>query len=104
MDIKNLMKQAQAMQSKMQEAQQELQDKEFEGTAGGGMVKFTANGSGQAKKIVIDESLLEKEDKDVLEDLIVAAFNDAKKKADESSSDILQSAAGGLNLPKGFGF
>ncbi len=98
------MKQAQAMQSKMQEAQEELAKKEFEGTAGGGMVVFTATGNGQAKKIKIDESLLKAEEKDILEDLIIAAFNDAKKKADEGSSDMLKNATGGLNIPKGFGF
>ena len=104
MDIKSLMKQAQAMQSKMQQAQEELQNQEFEGTAGGGLVKFTASGQGQAKKIEIDESILKAEEKDILEDLIIAAFNDAKKKADEGSEDLMKAATGGLNLPKGFGF
>lgn len=104
MDIKTLMKQAQEMQGKMQKMQEELAQKEFEGNAGGGMVKFIATGNGQAKKIIIDESLLDKAEKDILEDLIIAAFNDAKKKADEGSSDLLKNATGGMNLPKGFGF
>ncbi len=104
MDIKSLMKQAQAMQNNIQKAQEDLQNQEFEGTAGGGMVKFTANGQGQAKKIEIDPSLLIAEEKDILEDLIIAAFNDAKKKADDSSADVMKNATGGLNLPKGFGF
>ena len=104
MDIKNLMKQAQAMQSKMQEAQDELAEKEFEGTAGGGMVVFTATGNGMAKRIKIDESLMKATEKDILEDLIIAAFNDAKKKADEGSSDVLKAATGDLDIPKGFGF
>lgn len=104
MDIKSLMKQAQAMQNKMQKAQEELAQKEFEGTSGGGMVKFVATGNGEAKKITIDESLLKAEEKDVLEDLIIAAFNDAKKKADEGSSDVMKNVTGGINLPKGFGF
>lgn len=98
------MKQAQAMQGKMQKAQEELAQKEFEGTAGGGMVKFIATGNGEAKKITIDESLLKAEERDILEDLIIAAFNDAKKKADEGSSNVMKDVTGGMNLPKGFGF
>ena len=98
------MKQAQAMQENIQQAQEDLQNQEFEGTAGGGMVKFIANGQGQAKKIEIDPSLLNAEEKDILEDLIIAAFNDAKKKDDDSSNDVMKNATGGLNLPKGFGF
>lgn len=104
MDIKNLMKQAQEMQGKMQQMQEELATKEFEGNAGGGLVKFIATGNGEAKKIVIDESLLEKAEKDILEDLIIAAFNDAKKKVDSDSAELLKSSTGGMSLPKGFGF
>lgn len=104
MDIKNIMKQAQKMQKQMQEMQEDLANKEFEGSAGGGMVKFTASGNGEAKRIEIDENLLKKEEKEVLEDLIIVAFNDAKKKADEESSSLLNSATGGMKLPQGFGF
>lgn len=92
------------MQKKMKEAQDNLQYQEFEGSAGGGMVKITLNGSFEGKKVEIDESLLQKEEKEVLEDLILAALNDAKKKADEGSAELMESATGGMNLPKGFGF
>lgn len=104
MNIQGLMKQAQEMQKKMKEAQDEMQNKEFEGSAGGSMVKVITNGTGSAKKITIDESLLKAEEKEILEDLIIAAFNDAKKKAEEGSEELMKNATGGLNLPKGFGF
>jgi DNA-binding YbaB/EbfC family protein len=102
MDIKMLMRQAQEMQKKMQKIQEELANKEFEGSAAGGMVKATVAGSGLAKKIVIDQSLINKDEKEILEDLIIAAFNDAKKKADEGSSDSVRSATAGIQLPPGF--
>lgn len=102
MDMKLLMRQAQDMQKKMQEAQEEFANQEYEGSAGGGMIKVTISGSGVAKKIDIDPSLIEKDEKDVLEDLLIAAVNDAKKKADDSSADLLKNATGGLKLPPGF--
>lgn len=95
------MKQAQDMQKKMQKMQDDLSQNEYEGSAGGGMVKATITGAGVGKKIVIDESLINKEEKEILEDLIIAAFNDAKKKSDESSSEMMKSATNGLPLPKG---
>jgi DNA-binding YbaB/EbfC family protein len=104
MNIAALMKQAQEMQKKVQKAQDEMQNQEFEGSAGGGMVKIIVNGAGLGKKIDIDPSLLQESEKEILEDLIIAALNDAKKKTEESSSEIMKSATSGLNLPKGFGF
>lgn len=97
-----LMRQAQEVQKKMQKIQEELANKEFEGSAAGGMVKTTITGGGLAKKIFIDPSLINKEEKEILEDLIIASFNDAKKKSDEGSSDTVRSATAGLQLPPGF--
>lgn len=102
MDIKSLMRQAQEMQKKMQKAQEELANVEFEGSAAGGMIKITVTGSGIAKKIFIEDSLINKDEKEILEDLLIAAFNDAKNKADEGSSDSMKSVTSGINLPAGF--
>lgn len=102
MDIQSLMRQAQEMQRKMQKAQEELATKLYDGASGGGMVQVTINGGGIAKKIEIDPSLMIKEEKDILEDLIIAAFNDAKKKADDDSSNLVKSATAGMKLPAGF--
>lgn len=99
-----LMRQAQDMQKKMQQAQEELKNASYEGSSGGGMVKATINGAFEAQRIEIDDSLIEKEEKDILEDLIVAAFNDAKKKADDGSNDSMQAATAGMQLPPGFKF
>ncbi len=104
MNVASLMKQAQQMQKKMQEAQENMKNLEFEGSAGGGMVKVIANGTGQAKKIDIDKSLLNSDEKEILEDLIIAAFNDVKAKAEEGSQEMIKEATGGMNLPQGFGF
>lgn len=102
MDIKSLMRQAQEMQKKMQKAQEELANIEFEGSAAGGMIKITVNGAGIAKKVFIDDSLINKDEKEILEDLLIAAFNDAKNKVDEGSSESMKSVTGGVNLPAGF--
>lgn len=100
--MKALMRQAQEMQKKMQQAQEDLANTEFEGVAGGNMVKVTINGDGLAKNIAIDPSLIKEDEKEILEDLLVAAFNDAKKKADESSATSLKDATNGMPLPPGF--
>jgi DNA-binding YbaB/EbfC family protein len=102
MDMKSLMRQAQEMQKKMQKIQEEIAASEFEGSSGGGMVKVLINGAGVAQKVFIDDSLMVKEEKDILEDLIIAAFNDAKKKADDGSNNALKSATAGIPLPPGF--
>lgn len=104
MDMKLLMQQAQEMQSKIQKAQADLSNKEFEGNSGGGLIKAIISGSGEVKKISIDNSLINPNEKDVLEDLIVAAINSAKKNADEGSAAIMKEVAGGVNLPEGFKF
>lgn len=102
MDMKALMRQAQEMQKKMQEAQEQLANTDFEGNSGGGLVKAVINGSGNIKKVDIDPSLIKTDEKDILEDLIVAAINDAKKKADDSSANSMGALTGGMNLPEGF--
>jgi DNA-binding YbaB/EbfC family protein len=102
MDIQGLMRGAQEMQKKMQKAKEEISKNKFEGSAGGGLVTITISGDIVAKKINIDDSIINIEEKDVLEDLLVAAFNDAKKKAEDASEDSLKSIAGGMPLPAGF--
>ena len=101
MNINQLMKQAQQMQKKMEEAQKKVEELEVEGPAGGGMVKVIMNGKGIAKSISIDKTIIDPEDNEMLEDLVVAAINDAKSKIDEESGDILGEASGGLKMPPG---
>jgi len=101
MNINQLMKQAQAMQKKMQDMQSELENKEYEGETAAGAVKVAVNGKGEMLSISLDKNLIDPEEKDVLEDLIVAAFNDAKRKQSEDSESMM-SGMGGLNLPPGF--
>ncbi len=98
MNIQGLMKQAQMMQKKMQEEQERLAAEEVEGTSGGGMVKITLNGKFTMTKINIDKTLVDPEETEVLEDLIMAAYNDAKDKVDAKMSDSMSSLTGGLNL------
>lgn len=100
-DILGMMKKAQAMQAKLQEAQEELTRLEVEGQSGGGMVRITLTGKGEMKAIHIDPSLLTPADKDMTEDLIMAAFADAKAKADRETSERMQSVTAGLPLPPG---
>src|SRR4051812_25037243 len=105
MNINQLMKQAQVMQKKMKEMQQEIAEKEFEGKAGGGLVSIIMSGNGEMKKISIDPSILTGEEKEMLEDLIIAAYNDAKTKADQESQNSMTGTFGnmgglpGMNLP-----
>ena len=98
MNIQGLMKQAQMMQKKMQEEQKRLETEEFEGMSGGGMVKVVLNGKFEMKKINLDKNIVDPEDVDVLEDLIVAAYNDAKEKADAKMGEAMGAITGGLNL------
>ncbi len=101
-NLGNLMKQAQQMQSKMAEMQAKMGDIEVTGASGGGMLKVTLNGKYELKGIKIDPSLVSADDVEVLEDLIVAAFNDAKTKAETAMQDEMSKLTGGLNLPAGF--
>ena len=100
-DIMGLMKQAQAMQQKLQDAQAELETVEVEGSSGGGVVTVKVTGKGQLKAISLDPSLLNPDEKEILEDLIVAAMNDAKGKADRAAQERMEGLTKGLPLPPG---
>ena len=100
-NLGNLMKQAQQMQTRMEEMQRKLLDLVAEGMAGGGLVKVTLNGKNEMKAIKIDPSLLDPKEVEVLEDLIVAATNDARAKVEAEAAREMQSVTGGLNLPPG---
>lgn len=100
-DIGNMMKQAQQLQKKMAEVQEKLKLIEVEGSSGGGMVKVIATAKGEIKSVLIDDSLIEKEEKEIMEDLIVAAINDAKQKGEVASQDEMKSVTGGIPLPPG---
>ncbi|MEW6437512.1 MAG: YbaB/EbfC family nucleoid-associated protein [Pseudomonadota bacterium] len=97
----DLMKQAQAMQTKMQEVQAELERLEVEGQSGGGLVRVTLTAKGQMKGISLDATLLKPEDKDMLEDLIVAAHDDARKKGERLMEERMKSLTAGLPIPPG---
>jgi DNA-binding YbaB/EbfC family protein len=98
--IRNMMKQAQKMQEDMQKAQQEIANIEVEGQAGGGMVSVVMNGRHELRSVNIDESLM-KDDKDMIEDLVAAAVNDAVRKIEQESSSKMSGVTSGLNLPAG---
>jgi nucleoid-associated protein EbfC len=100
-NIGQLMKQAQEMQAKMSEMQAQLEAVEMTGAAGGGMIQLTLNGKGDLKKLKIDKSLLAADEVEVLEDLIVAAFNDARGKVSAHAEQEMQKLTGGLQLPGG---
>ncbi|CAM3520893.1 YbaB/EbfC family nucleoid-associated protein [Rouxiella silvae] len=97
----NLMKQAQQMQEKMQQAQAEIAALEVTGESGAGLVKITINGAHNVRRVEIDPSLFE-DDKDLLEDLIAAAFNDAARRIDETQKEKMAAVSGGMQLPPGF--
>jgi DNA-binding YbaB/EbfC family protein len=96
----NLMKQAQQMQAKMAKAQEELAHMEVVGESGAGMVKVTMTGSHSVRRVEIDDSLME-DDKEMLEDLISAALNDAVRRVEEQNKDKMGSLTGGMQLPPG---
>ena len=98
MNIQGIMKQAKMMQKKMEEEQAKLAQEEIEGSSGGGMVKVVLNGKFDMKKLNIDKSLIDADESEVLEDLIVAAYNDAKNKVDAKMQDSISAMTGGMNL------
>jgi DNA-binding YbaB/EbfC family protein len=101
-DLNALMKQAQAMQQKLADAQAKLAELSVEGTSGGGMVKVTLKGSGELARVDLDESLIQPGEGEVISDLIVAAHADAKRKLDAQQADMMREAAGplaGMGLP-----
>jgi hypothetical protein len=95
----NLMKQAQAMQDNLRKAQEELARTEVEGQSGGGMVKVTMTCRHDILKVDLDESMMNAEDKEVLEDLIAAAVNDAVRKVEQTTQEKMAGLTGGLNIP-----
>lgn len=99
MNIQKMLQQAQQMQAKMEVLQEELAQKEVEGASGGGAVKITLSGKHDMKAISIDESLIDKDEKEMLEDMVIAAFNDAKAKADALNKAAMEDATGGMKLP-----
>ena len=98
-NMQGIMKQAQMMQKKMEEAQDKLAQTEIVGESGAGMVKVTMNGKSVVKKVEIDKSLIVPDDVEMLEDLIAAACNDAQSKAEKLMNDGLKNVTGGLNIP-----
>jgi DNA-binding YbaB/EbfC family protein len=101
MDLMKMMKQAQEMQGRMQKMQEDLADLEVEGQSGAGLVKVKLNGKLDARSLKIDPSLIKPEEAEMLEDLIVAAFQDAKTKAEAVVQAKVQEITGGLALPPG---
>ena len=100
-DFKDLITQAKKMQEKMKETQEALKKIEVEGIAGGNAVKVIMNGDGELKRVILDKSS-HKESKEILEDLIVAAHNDAKSKLKKKTSEEISKVTGGIDLPPGF--
>lgn len=101
MDIMKMMKQVQDMQSKAQAVQQELDALDVEGRSGGGLVRVTLTGRGTMRGVKIDPSLLKPDDAEMLEDLIIAAFKEARGKVDALMEDKMKAVTGGLALPPG---
>ena len=96
----NLMKQAQKMQEDMQKAQEEVANMEVEGQAGGGMVKVVMNGRHEIRKVTLDDSLMQY-DKEMIEDLLAAAVNDAVRRVEQQTQEKMSGVTAGLNLPGG---
>lgn len=100
--LTQMLQQAQKMQQKLEEAQQKLEAVLVDGKSGGGLISVQMTAKGHVKKISIDSSLMVADDKEMLEDLIVTAMNDAKEKADAASSEEMSKASSGMNMPAGF--
>ena len=100
-DLMKMMKQAQEIQGRMQQMQEELNALQVEGQSGGGLVKVTLNGKMEARSVKLDPSLLKPEDVEMLEDLILAAFQDAKGKVKSALQEKMREVTGGLPLPPG---
>jgi nucleoid-associated protein EbfC len=100
-NLGQMMKQAQEMQTRMQQMQDALAEVEVTGQSGAGMVNVTLNGKGEMKRLKLDKSVVDPEDVEVIEDLIMAAFNDAKVKVEQHVADETQKLMGGMKLPPG---
>lgn len=103
-NMNNLMKQAQRMQRQMEESQKELEEKEFTGKAGGGVVEVTVTGKKEITKVKLDKEAVDPDDTEMLEDLIMAATNEALRMAEEASAEAMSKMTGGLGLGGGFPF
>ena len=101
MNIQKMMKQAQELQGKIADMQGKLEEEESEGSSGGGMIRVVLNGKGVMKKINIDPKLIDPSEKEMLEDLIIAAFNDAKARVESNYTEQMGKIAGGMGLPPG---
>lgn len=101
MDIMKMMKQAKDLQGKMATMQEEIAEIEVVGAAGAGLVRVTLNGKGEMRGVSIDPSLFKEDEAEILEDLIVAAHNDAKGKAEAAMQEKMKELTGGLQLPPG---
>lgn len=104
MDIQEIMKQAQEMQAKMTSVQDKLAETEIEGESGGGLVKIKLTGKGLVTGVTISEDLLKVEEKEVLEDLVAAAFNDTKNKIEDAFGSEMGNVAQDMGLPADFKF
>ena len=100
-NLSGLMKQAQQMQEKMQEMQSKLESLEIEGVAGAGLVSITLNGKGDMRRITIDPKIIDPADTEMLQDLVVAAHADARRKMEAAAAEEMQKVTGGLQLPPG---
>ncbi|MET0183653.1 MAG: YbaB/EbfC family nucleoid-associated protein [Caulobacterales bacterium] len=101
-DISQIMRQAQAMQAKISEAQKKLETMEVEGTAGGGMVKLRLSGKSALLGLTIDPSLLQPSEAEIVEDLVKAAHDDARRKLEEAQNEEMKGISGGLGMLPGF--
>ncbi|QGZ94417.1 YbaB/EbfC family nucleoid-associated protein [Terricaulis silvestris] len=101
-DISQIMRQAQAMQAKINEAQKKLEAMEVEGTAGGGMVKLRISGKNALLSLSIDPSLMKEDEREIVEDLIKAAHDDARRKLDDAQNEEMKGLGGGLGILPGF--
>ena len=100
-NFNNMIKQAQELQQKMADAQKKVETLEAEGVAGGGIVKVIINGKNTVISVTIDEIAIDKNEKEILEDLLIAAFNDARGKIQRKISEEMNSLTGGIKLPPG---
>ena len=103
-NMNNLMKQAQRMQRQMEESQKELEEKEFTAKAGGGAVEVTVTGKKEITKVTLSQEVVDPDDVEMLEDLVMAATNEALRMAEEANSEIMNKMTGGLGLGGGFPF
>jgi DNA-binding YbaB/EbfC family protein len=100
-DLMGLMKQAQAMQARLKDVQDELETLDVQGQSGGGAVRVTMSAKGALKAITLDPSLMKADETDIVEDLILAAHSDARTKAERLTEEKMRAVTGGLSLPPG---